>query len=112
MCYIDDCIFIAAFIEELRQHVFYTLHLFDSVGLSVNPQKSFLEPSKEVEILGILWTSTFMTVTLAPHWREWFKVLGLQLLRGEFTLLDLGPFFGLAVPWTLQLNLPPSDINI
>lgn len=97
MCYIDDCIFIVASSEELHQHVAYALHLFDSVGLTVNPLKSFLEPIQEVEFLGVVLNSVTMTATLSPYRKEYIKKQGLQLLQGDITLLELVSFIGLAV---------------
>ena len=59
--YLDDCIFLAASEEELVANVSYAMTLFDSLGLTVNVNKSVLVPTHEVEFLGIILNSVSMT---------------------------------------------------
>ena len=80
-CYIDDCIFIAASQKELLQNVSYALHLFDSLGLTVNMSKSVLAPVQVVQFLGVILNSVTMTVTLPDGKISKIKNLGASLLR-------------------------------
>lgn len=43
-CYLDDWIFLTTTADDLRTNVNYALHLFDSLGFTINIQKSVLEP--------------------------------------------------------------------
>ena len=51
----------------LRSNVLYALHLFDSLGLTENPHKSVLEPTQEIEFLGVILNSIDSTATLTPR---------------------------------------------
>jgi len=107
ICYIDNCIFIAASEEELRDNVSSAIQLFDSVGLTINVQKSILEPTQEVEFLGVILNSRDMTSKLPSHRREHIKEQGLLLLKKEVTLHDLASFVGLTVASDPAVELAP-----
>ena len=97
-CYIDDCIFIAASQEELLQNVNYALHLFDSLGLTVNMSKSVLTPVQSVQFLGVILDSVSMTVTLPGGKISKIKKLGATLLsRNVCAIHDLASFIGQVV---------------
>ncbi|XP_045127706.1 uncharacterized protein LOC123514122 [Portunus trituberculatus] len=106
-CYIDDCIFIAASIGELKDNVRYAVQLFDSVGLTVNLSKSVLVPMQEVEFLGILLNSLEMTATLPLRRKDGIKKQDGLLLKGDTTLYDLAAFIGLAVASDPAVTLAP-----
>lgn len=80
-CYLDDCLFMAASVEELKSNVRYALHLYDLLGLTINIQKSTLEPTKEIEFLGIILNSVEMTSIVTPRRKERIKVQGILLLK-------------------------------
>ena len=107
LCYIDDCIFIASTVAELCNNVTYALQLFDSLGLTINVQKSVLTPTQEIEFLGIVLNSVSMTATLPVRRRERIKQQGKFLLREGITLRDLAIFIGLAVASTPAVPLAP-----
>ena len=106
-CYLDDCIFLAASVEELQANVSYAITLFDSLGLTVNVDKSVLIPTHEVEFLGIILNSVSMTATLPSRKRDRIKEQGLCLLKGEVTLHALASFIGLTVASAPAVNLAP-----
>ena len=106
-CYLDDCLFIAPSPDLLRAQVSYALQLFDSLGLTINVQKSVLEPTQSVTFLGVVLNSLTMTVTLSSSRKERIKRQGLLLLNGDTSLLDLSSFIGLAVAAGPAVELAP-----
>lgn len=97
-CYLDDCIFIASSQGELLQNVTYALHLFDSLGLTVNMSKSVLAPVQVIQFLGVILDSVNMTVALPEGKITKLKTLGASLLRRpESSVQDLASFIGQAV---------------
>lgn len=106
-CYIDDCIFIADSENELIENVRYAVQLFDSVGLTINLNKSVLVPSKEVEFLGFILNSTDMTVSLPARRRDCIKSQGHVLLKEGTSLHSFAVFIGLAVASEPGVTLGP-----
>lgn len=107
VCYIDDCILLASSAQVLEQNAMYALQTFDSVGLTVNVNKSILSPTQEVEFLGIILNSVAMTASLPSRRKESIKTRGLSLLRDKPTIHDLAAFIGLAVASEAAVNLAP-----
>ena len=107
LSYLDDCLFIAPSVESLQTQVGYALHLFDSLGLTVNVRKSGLKPTQKVTFLGVVLDSVAMTATLPSCRKERIKEQGLLLLKGNVTLQDLSSFIGLAVASALAVELAP-----
>ncbi|KAK4321821.1 hypothetical protein Pmani_007448 [Petrolisthes manimaculis] len=107
VCYIDDCILLATSAKVLEDHVKYALQIFDSVGLTINVNKSVLFPTQKVEFLGISLNSVTMTATLPLSRKESIKNQGLILLKDDPTLHDLAIFIGLAVASDPAVNLAP-----
>ncbi|KAK4303876.1 hypothetical protein Pmani_024127 [Petrolisthes manimaculis] len=106
-CYIDDCIFIANSDKELIDNVKYAVQLFDSVGLTVNLNKSVLVPTQKVEFLGITLNSSDMTATLPSRRRHSIKKHGNLLLKGDTSLHALAVFIGLTVASEPAVTLAP-----
>ena len=48
LCYIDDCVFIASLLVELRNNVIYALQLFVALGLTFNDHRSVLIPTQKI----------------------------------------------------------------
>lgn len=67
-CYLDDCIFIATSADHLRINVNYALHLFDSLGLTLNTQKPALEPTQAQGLL--LLKYEVMLRNLSSYWYD------------------------------------------
>lgn len=106
-CYLDNCLFIAPSPDILRAQVGYALHFLDSLGLTINVQKSVLEPTQRVIFLGLVLDSVTMTVTLSSSRKERIKEQGLLLLKDDITLLNLSSFIGLAVAAGPAVELAP-----
>ena len=106
-CYLDDCIFIADSADALRDNVLYALHLFDSLGLTVNLTKSSLTPTQEVEFLGVILNSVAMTTTLTSRKKERIRAQGLWLLNEVVSLGELSTFIGMAVASDPAVELAP-----
>ena len=63
--------------------MFYTLILCGSL---FNTQNSFLEPTQEVEFLGVILNSTDMTASVPPHRKPHIKEQRLMFLEGKYNL--------------------------
>ena len=86
-CYIDDCILMAQSAEVLAKDVQYALSVFDSLGLTVNVEKSSMVPSRVIEFLGFVLDSEVMSVTLMEVKQVKIRELGGVLVRrGKFPI--------------------------
>lgn len=106
-CYLDDFLFFADSAETLRVNVTYALHLLDSLGLTVNLDKSVLTPTQEIVFLGVILNSVDMTATLTPRKKECIKAQGLFLLNRDVSLLALSSFIGMVVASDPAVELAP-----
>lgn len=106
-CYLDDCIFIGASEVELIENVRYAVFLFDSLGLTVNVKKSVLDPTREIEFLGVLFNSVNMTATLPQRKKDCIKDQGISLLKEDISLHSLASFIGLTVAAAPAVSLAP-----
>lgn len=70
ICYIDDCLLFADSVGELTANVIYTMQWFDFLGLTINVDKSSLDPSQEIEFLGGILNSRDMMATLPSRRKE------------------------------------------
>ena len=91
----------------MRVHVSYALCLFDSLGLTVNPKKSVLFPTQEIEFLGVILNSEVMTSTLTSRKKDRIKAQGLLLLDGVVSLHSRSSFIGMAVASDPAVELAP-----
>ena len=64
--YIDDSCLQGATYQLCKQNIKETVKLMDSLGLTVQPEKSILEPTQQIIFLGFLLCSVTMTVRLPP----------------------------------------------
>ena len=83
------------------------MSLFDSVGLTINVQKSVLVPTQRVEFLGVLLDSSAMTVTLPVRIMDRSKNRVCYFLRPDTILFDLTSVFGLTVASDPAVKLAP-----
>ena len=67
VAYIDDSLLKSLTYEACKQNVIDTLTLVDSLGLTVHPEKSILEPTQCIEFVGFLLNSVNMTIRLAER---------------------------------------------
>lgn len=84
----------AASAEEVRINAYYALRLFDSLELTINDQKSVLQPTQGIKFLGVILNTADMTAALPSARKERIKAQGWLLLKREATLLDLSSFIG------------------
>lgn len=106
-CYLDDCIFLADSAETLMANVSYALHLFDSLGLTVNPNKSVLLPTQQIEFLGVILNSVDMSASLTSRKKQHIQAQGSLLLNREVSLLELSSFIGMVVAADPAVELAP-----
>ena len=65
--YIDDSCLQESTYSKCKQNIKDTVTLMDSLGLTVHPEKSVLEPTQQIIFLGFLLCSVTMTVRLPPE---------------------------------------------
>lgn len=65
--YIDDYCLQGDSYDSCLNNIRDTIHLIDSLGLTVHPEKSILIPTKQIVFLGFLLCSVTMTVRLTPE---------------------------------------------
>ena len=95
LCYLDDFIFLSESAESLALDLDYVLSTLDSLGLTINFDKSCLHPSQQIEFLGFTLDSTSMSVTLTRPKQEKIHGLGSALLlKVSVTIRDLAVFIG------------------
>ena len=64
--YLDDFLLLASAIDECRASVNLTVHLLESLGFTINTEKSILEPSQSCRFLGFVLDSAHMRLRLPP----------------------------------------------
>ena len=67
--YIDDSCLQGATYQLCKKNITDTVKLMDSLGLTVQPEKSVFEPTQQIIFLGVLLCSVTMTVRLPPERR-------------------------------------------
>ncbi len=60
--YMDDCLLFATSLLEARYNVSKTVEISCKAGFVVHPEKSILNPTKEIKYLGFLLNSESMTI--------------------------------------------------
>ena len=68
--YLDDLCLQGATYEECLINVIDTIKLLEELGFVVHPLKSVLIPSQEIEILGFVISTVFMTIELTLDKKE------------------------------------------
>ena len=95
LCYLDDFIFINSTAVSLERDVDFVLSVLDSLGLTINLEKSCLIPSQNIEFLGFVLDSVRMSVTLTRAKQDKIHGLGTALLsKSRVTIRDLAVFIG------------------
>ena len=62
--YIDDMLLMASSNDSLTDHINLTLFLLENTGFVINEKKSLLEPTQEIDFLGMIINSKEMDVSL------------------------------------------------
>ena len=65
--YIDDTLLIGSNINETKSAVFDTLDVLTSLGFTIHPIKSVLQPTQEIKYLGFIVNSKSMTIKLTEE---------------------------------------------
>jgi hypothetical protein len=85
--YIDDSCLQGATFDACLENIKATVLLMDSLGLTVNTEKSVLRPSQQIVFLGFLLCSITMTVRLVPEkCREITQLCNKILLSKRITI--------------------------
>ncbi|XP_061187368.1 uncharacterized protein LOC133195519 [Saccostrea echinata] len=66
IAYIDDSLLVSKTESECRKNVRETAELLDSLGLTINVERSVFTPSRAIQFLGFIKNSELMTVSLTP----------------------------------------------
>ena len=106
--YLDDFIFLSDCAESLAKDVDYVLSTLDSLGLTINFEKSCLFPTQKIEFLGFILDSTLMSITLTKPKQEKIYGLGSALLvKSSVTIRDLAVFIGNVVAASYGVDRAP-----
>ena len=73
--YLDDSFVCADSIEKLKEHMDIVLNTFVSAGLTVNYEKSHLNPSTHLDFLSFLLDSDAFTISVLLHKRQLLQQL-------------------------------------
>ena len=63
--YVDDSYLQGETFEECLQNITETVKLLQSLGFTINPEKSVVKPTQKLTFLGFVLNSKIMTLTLA-----------------------------------------------
>ncbi|KAI5647002.1 reverse transcriptase (RNA-dependent DNA polymerase) domain-containing protein [Phthorimaea operculella] len=96
LVYLDDFLLVNQVQSTLINQVSETLRILEDLGWYVNYQKSILEPSQEVEYLGLTWNTQDSTRSLPLKKVDKIKLLTTELLeRKSCTLKELQRLLGM-----------------
>ena len=102
VAYLDDLLIMGKSIEETLQARDSVLYLFQQLGFTINWEKSVLQPTQEIEFLGMNLNSATMTVWLPQEKAQNLLNLCLETLRlKRISLRGLASLIG-----KLQATLP------
>ena len=108
VAYIDDSLLIGKSYEECFDNIKATLELLQSLGFSINFEKSVLTPTKEIKFLGFILNSNQMMVSLPLDKVTKIKEIGSHLLKHQTcTIQMLASFIGLLVSSFNAVNYGP-----
>ena len=62
--YMDDMLLMASSKQMIQEHMYITLFLLENLGFIINHKKSILDPSQEIEFLGMMVNSQTMELRL------------------------------------------------
>ena len=93
--YIDDSCLHGSSYHQCQQNIVDTVKLMDSLGLTVQPQKSVFEPRQQIIFLGFLLCSVTITVRLPPERRqEIIRFCSQMLLKNRVTIRKFSQLIG------------------
>ena len=93
--YIDDSCLQGSTFKICRNNIQDTVHLMDSLGLTVQPEKSVLVPTQQIVFLGFLLCSVTMTIRLTPERsQEIIEICNTMLRQKRVTIRDFSKLIG------------------
>ena len=93
--YIDDSCLQAQTKEQCTDNVMDTITLFDNLGLTINIEKSVLQPCQKIIFLGFLLCSITMTIRLTESRKNEIQELCHKLIsKGRITIRDFAKLIG------------------
>lgn len=87
--YIDDSCLQGMTKDKCAENIIDTISLFDTLGLTINLEKSVLEPVQKITFLGFILCSTTMTVRLTDKRKTEIKQLCQLMLRSRRTTIRI-----------------------
>ena len=96
--YLDDTLLFGETMIDCEANLLKTAKVLESVGFTINREKSVLIPFKKIKFLGFFLDSEKMIVTLPKDKCEKIKKFGNELLETEFIQIQsLASFIGILV---------------
>lgn len=93
--YIDDSLLQGDTYEQCDLNMKNTVHLFDSLGLTVHPEKSVFVPTQIIEFLGFILNSVSMTVCLSGEKAQKIIECCINIVgKPKCTIRDLSKLIG------------------
>ena len=110
--YIDDSLVVSNTAEELMSSVQTAANLFDSLGFTINLQKSVLRPTQQIEYLGFILDSCNMTVSLSERKKQKIKSLCQSVkMHPTCTVRDYAQLIGNLVAAVPGVDMAPLYIK-
>lgn len=110
--YIDDSCLQGTTYHICKQNIEETVRLMDSLGLTVQPEKSVFEPTQQINFLGFLLCSVTMTVRLMPERRqEIINMCQNFLLKRRVTIRTFSQLIGKLVDYAPLFYKPLEKVK-
>ena len=98
MGHIDDSLLVGYEFTACKKNVFDTVDTFCSLGFIVHPDKSFFEPTQEIEFLGFLLNNVSMAIRLPTAKTSYVKKACIDLQKQtQIIIRGLAHVIGLLV---------------
>ncbi|XP_062571921.1 uncharacterized protein LOC134233885 [Saccostrea cucullata] len=95
IAYIDDSLLVSKTESECRKNVRETAELLDSLGFTINVEKSVFTPSRDIQFLGFIINSELMTVSLTPDRATSIRQKCEEILKlHRITIREFAQLFG------------------
>ena len=85
MCYLDDTLIIGDTVEQTKDSVKAVTQGLERLGFLIHPDKSILEPKKEIPFLGLILNSQLMTFRLPEAKMHEIRKLCSELQKSQST---------------------------
>ncbi|MEW8542136.1 MAG: reverse transcriptase domain-containing protein [Candidatus Thiodiazotropha sp.] len=93
--YIDDSCLQGETKQECQQNVWRTVHFMDSLGFTINPKKSVLNPTKVITFVGFILNSENMTIRITKEKADILRAMCIKILNSsKFTIREFAVLIG------------------